>query len=101
MKKPEEGVRYYFVDESGDPFFYDRNGKFIVGEQGCSPILILGFIETLNPKIIRKELNSLRKEILGDSYFSGIPSISKTAIAFHAKDDAPKSGWQYLKNFNI
>jgi len=89
LKKPEEGIRYYFVDESGDPFFFNRKGEHIVGKDGCSPILILGFIETADPKNIRKELLALRKEILEDPYFSGIPSISKTEIAFHAKDDCP------------
>ncbi len=27
---------YFFVDESGDPTFYDKRGNLIVGEQGCS-----------------------------------------------------------------
>ncbi len=26
---------YFFVDESGDPTFFDRNGKLIVGKEGC------------------------------------------------------------------
>ncbi|UCE65093.1 MAG: DUF3800 domain-containing protein [Candidatus Zixiibacteriota bacterium] len=90
MKKPEESTIYYFVDESGDPFFYNRKGEFIVGKGGCSPVLIMGFIETLNPTIIRKELVGLRKEIADDPYLSGIPSMDKTKIAFHAKDDCPE-----------
>jgi hypothetical protein len=90
LKKPKEGTIYYYVDESGDPFFYNRRGKSIVGKEGCSPILIMGFIETLNPSIIRKELEILRKDIIDDPYFSGIPSIEKTMISFHAKDDCPE-----------
>jgi hypothetical protein len=38
------GARIFFVDESGDPAFCNRDGKYIVREFGCSPILILGFI---------------------------------------------------------
>jgi hypothetical protein len=90
LKRPEEGTRYYFVDESGDPFFFNRKGKAIVGKHGCSPILIMGFIETMKSKEIRKELSILRKGILEDPYLSEIPSMAKTKVAFHAKDDCPE-----------
>ncbi len=33
---------WYFVDESGDPGCFDRNGKVILGLKGSSPILMLG-----------------------------------------------------------
>lgn len=90
MQEPATGTNYYFVDESGDPTFYNRNGILIVGSEGCSPILIMGFIETQTPETLRKELSVLRKEILDDPYFSGIPSLEKTKISFHAKDDCPE-----------
>lgn len=90
MKKTVKETRYYFVDESGDPVFYDGSGKLILGQSGVSPLLILGFIRTTNPQQIRLKLEILRKEILADSYLKGIPSISKTAEAFHAKDDVPE-----------
>jgi hypothetical protein len=38
MKKPRTGSTWYFVDESGDPTYYDRKGNLIVGQPGCSPI---------------------------------------------------------------
>jgi len=47
---------YFFVDESGDPTFYDKYGNCIVGRDGCSRILILGFITTIDPASIRKAL---------------------------------------------
>ena len=90
MQDPVKGTNYYFVDESGDPVFYNRDGVLIVGSEGCSPILIMGLIETLTPEALRKELASLREEILSDPYFSGIPSMEKTKLAFHAKDDCPE-----------
>jgi len=90
MQKPHPGRAWYFADESGDPTFYDSRGNFIVGEEGCSPILILGFIKTPNPKPIRLALLELQKELLADPYLQGIPSLQKTAHAFHAKDDAPE-----------
>ena len=90
MKKTDKETRYYFVYESGDPVFYDGSGKLILGQLGISPVLILVFIRTVSPQIIRQQLEVLRKEILNDKYFKGIPSIVKTAEAFHAKDDVPE-----------
>jgi hypothetical protein len=34
-------TQYFFVDESGDPTFYDEDGNLIVGQEGCAPILLL------------------------------------------------------------
>lgn len=90
MKKTTRETRYYFVDESGDPVFYDSSGKLILGQEGVSSLLILGFIRTVNPQVIRHQLEVLRKEIISDKYLKGIPSIRKTIEAFHAKDDVPE-----------
>ena len=54
MKKAKPGSNWFFVDESGDPTFYDRKGNLIVGQGGCSPILVLGFVETQQPEPIRQ-----------------------------------------------
>ena len=92
MKKPAEKTKtnYFFVDESGDPNFYDSKGNLIVGEEGCSKILLLGFIKSQNPELIRKRLAAVRHEISNDTYLASIPSISKSIRAFHAKDDCPE-----------
>lgn len=90
MKKPVERCRYYFVDESGDPTFYDANGNLIVGKEGCSKMLILGYISTEDPHAIRTKLASLKDEIAKDPIFSGVPSMKQTLLAFHATDDLPE-----------
>jgi hypothetical protein len=90
MKKPRAAQHWYFVDETGDPVFYDRRGNLIVGREGCSPILALGFIETGDPASIRRALAELHAQIAADAYLQAIPSIHKTNRAFHAKDDAPE-----------
>ena len=90
MKKVQDNTNYFFVDESGDPTFYDRQGKLIIGKEGISPILILGFIKTKDPKSIRSALENLRKQIDGDKYLQGIPSLAKSLVSFHAKDDCPE-----------
>lgn len=82
---------YYFVDESGDTIFFDRYGNWIVGEEnGSSRILLMGFIRTTEPEYLRKKLKELHYEILNDTYLKEIPSIRKTNLAFHAKDDCPE-----------
>jgi hypothetical protein len=90
MEKPQAGARWYFVDESGDPTFYDRHGNLIVGQPGCSPILILGFIEVADPHNRRVALAKLHQQLAADAYLAEIPSMSKTNLAFHAKDDCPE-----------
>ena len=97
MKKTQPGSIWYFVDESGDAAFYDRRGNFIVGQPGCSKLLILGFIETPSPNTIRKAVLDLQQEIINEPYFQGAPSIATTAIAFHAKDDSPEVRYQIFK----
>ena len=90
MQDPISGTNYFFVDESGDPTFYDKRGNLIVGQEGCSPILILGFIETTDPTPMRRALEQLHLELAADEYLKNIPSISKTNQIFHAKNDCPE-----------
>jgi hypothetical protein len=97
MKGVAVGDSYFFVDESGDSTFYDARGKFIVGEEGCSPILILGFIETQKPHEIRQAVLRAQRSIISDPYLLKVPSISKTGIALHAKDDVPEVRYIFYK----
>ena len=90
MKETEQKTVHFFVDESGDPNFYGKGGDIIVGQPGCSRILLLGFVRVEEPELIRKRLAELRDQIAHDPYLKGIPSIRKTLIAFHAKDDCPE-----------
>ena len=90
MKTPKDGSNYFFVDESGDPTFYDRRGNLIVGQEGCSPLLLLGFVETSDPLPMRRALLDLQQQIAQDPYFQGVPSFTKSSLAFHAKDDLPE-----------
>lgn len=90
MKKTQDKTNYFFVDESGDTTFYDRKGNLILDKEGVSNFLMIGFIKTEQPSILRKSLSDLREEISKDPYLQGIPSISKSLLAFHAKDDCPE-----------
>lgn len=97
MKKTQPGQTYFFVDESGDPTFYDRKGNFIVGQEGCSSLLILGLVEVGDPIPVRQAILKLQSEIVSDPYFSDFPSIRQTKIAFHSKDDVPEIRYQFYK----
>jgi hypothetical protein len=96
-KSNTKSREYFFVDESGDSTFYDKKGNVIVGQEGCSKILILGLVRTENPVPLRKAILGLRTEIINDSYLQGIPSLEKTKIAFHAKDDSPEVREKFFK----
>jgi hypothetical protein len=92
----QEGRRlvYYFVDEAGDPTLFNEKGRCIVGEDGCSRFFILGLLEVEDPAGLTNRLEVLRKRLLADPYFRGVPSMEpaarKTSVAFHAKDDLPE-----------
>jgi hypothetical protein len=90
MKKAEEKPRFYYVDEAGDPVFYGKGKKIIVGTEGCSKTFSVGFLRTYDPESIRSKLADVRLEILNDRYLKDIPSITKSQRAFHAKDDCPE-----------
>ncbi len=87
-------VRHYFVDEHGDGTLFDRKGRVIVGNEGCSTHFALGVLDVPDPAGLTSALNDLRARLLTDPYFRGVesfkPERGKSAIAFHAKDDLPE-----------
>jgi len=85
---------HYFVDEAGDPTLFNRKGRIIVGDPGCSSYFILGKLEIEDPLQVARGLEALRADLLADPYFKDVPSMQperrKTAISFHANDDLPE-----------
>lgn len=95
MAKPLAGSsRYYFVDEAGDATLFDREGRPIIGEPGCSSFFILGLLDVRDVAPLDKDLEALRASLLADPYFRDVPSMQpsarKTALRFHATDDVPE-----------
>ena len=86
--------RDYFVDEAGDPVLFNARKQVVVGLDGCSRYFMLGALDVPDPIGLGSDLEELRKGLLADPYFKGIPSFDpargKTAVAFHAKDDLPE-----------
>ena len=97
LKNAENKTTWFFVDEGGDTTFYDRHGNYIVGNEGCSPILIMGFVSTNEPKGIRASLDSLRNKLLAEPYLQGISSLKNLQTGFHAKDDCPEVRQAFFK----
>ncbi|HKG59917.1 MAG TPA: hypothetical protein VKB05_09160 [Pyrinomonadaceae bacterium] len=91
MKKVNEGETNFFVDEFGDPVFYDKKGRLIVGSEGCSLLLGLGFVEIVDPRHARKAILALQQDIVNDLYLNKIPSVVRhTSVALHAAKDVPE-----------
>jgi len=90
VQPAEDKTRYFYVDEAGDPNFYGKGKKVIVGQEGCSLTLILGYVVVEDPHPLRDALEKLRSEIAEDEYLQQVPSVEKTLRAFHAKDDCPE-----------
>ncbi len=94
MKQSPPSICNYFVDEAGDGTLFNSKGHVIVGTEGCSRFFILGLLDIPDAATLADELNSLRRRLLADPYFKGVPSMQpeacKTALAFHAKDDIPE-----------
>lgn len=82
---------HFFVDEAGDPTLFDRKGRILVGNEGCSKYFILGKLDVADPSALQVALETLRADLLADPYFKRVPSMQperhKTALGFHAKDD--------------
>jgi hypothetical protein len=93
-EKEIRSIRNYYVDEAGDGTLFNRRGKVILDKEGCSRFFILGLLDIPDPDSLEKDLEKLRKNLITDPYFKGVPSMQpksmKTALAFHAKDDLPE-----------
>jgi hypothetical protein len=91
---PDWSARHYYVDEAGDATLFDRKGRIIIGTEGCSRFFIIGLLDVPNNNALALDLDNLRKRLISDPYFSGVPSMQvaakKTAQCFHAKDDLPE-----------
>ena len=99
MTKPTavqpSGTAHYFVDESGDGVLFNAKGHVLVGQPGgAMGHFIMGLLQADDPAALSLELELLRADLRADPYFKDVPSFqperSKTAVAFHAKDDLPE-----------
>ena len=87
-------THFYFVDEAGDLTLFNKKGQPLLGRDGVSYFFMVGVALLPNPSDAQQKLDELRRNLLADPYFRGVPSFQpeekKTALAFHAKDDLPE-----------
>ena len=58
-------VRYYFVDEAGDPTLFTRREKRnLIGTEGVSTFFILGLLDVAAPRSLAEDFSKLREELL-------------------------------------
>ncbi len=70
--------KHLFIDESGDPAFYAKGKKCVVGSEGFKPLLLIGLIEVQDKKTIGKALLQFMEEIKSDPLYKDLPCITKT-----------------------
>ena len=62
-------VNHFYVDEAGDLTLMGRRGKSLVGTEGVSRCFLVGMAQIAEPDRVRRELELLRRALLGDPYF--------------------------------
>lgn len=88
---------YLFIDECGDPEFYGKRKKLLLGEPGYQPLLILGLVETADRRALREAVLAFRQQILADPLYRSIYSVKQPGWYLHAKDDPPEVRAEFFK----
>lgn len=86
---------HYFLDEAGDPIFYGKGKKIIIGQQGVSSCFILGMVRfNADLKMLANKVIELQRQVISDPYLRKVGSINKKkknqGFYFHAIDDVPE-----------
>jgi hypothetical protein len=51
---------HYFMDEAGTPTLFGRDGRILVGMEGCSKHFLLGKLDIDDPSALAVDLEELR-----------------------------------------
>lgn len=80
---------YFFIDESGDPEFYGKRKKLLIGQNGYQPLFIIGMVTTKKRKYLRSKIIEFKNDILNDPLYNTIDSLKRKGVKWlpHAKDD--------------
>lgn len=97
--------KYFFIDECGDPEFYGKGKKLLVGQEGYQALLLMGMMRTHKRKVLRKQVLDFQASILADPMYNTIPSLNKKGKSWylHAKDDHPEiraKFFEFLRSIN-
>jgi hypothetical protein len=91
---PTSEVHHRFLDETGDPTFYGKGRKLIVGQDGVSLSFGIGVVRIDRPlPEVRREVRALQAQVQADPLLNTIPSVQKRVASggffFHACKDSP------------
>jgi hypothetical protein len=92
---------YLFIDECGDPEFYGKRKKLLVGELGYQPLLILGLVETSDRKSLGQAVLDFQQQILTDLLYRSIHSVQKQGWFLHARGDHPEIRAEFFKFIRV
>ncbi|MBR1536813.1 MAG: DUF3800 domain-containing protein [Treponema sp.] len=87
MQEPIDTNMYFYFDESGSPAILGHHGKNLLEKGLTSKTFSVGYIQTENPHELLVNLESLRKELIGDEYLKSVPSVKNLKNGFHANKD--------------
>jgi len=95
---------YFFIDESGDPNFFAKGKKLLIGKSGYQPYLIIGMIETNDRRALHDAVSGFMNEIKSNPSYNIIPSVAeKKGWYVHARGDHPlvrKKFFELLKEMD-
>lgn len=101
MESNTENIHHYYVDEAGCMTLFNNKGKSIIGNPGVSKVFMVGVAHVPKPDVAKEYLDVLRKDLLEDAYFKGVPSMQpsakKTASCFHACKDVAEVRYHVFK----
>ena len=94
-------VKHYFVDEAGDGTLFDKKGRVIIGEEGCSKFFMIGLADIDNAAAIKADFDALRVQVANDPFLKKLrqfkPERKETSVYFHATVDPVEVRWEVYK----
>jgi hypothetical protein len=99
--QPVPLVKNYFVDEAGDGTLFDKKGRVIIGEEGCSNFFMIGLADIADAAAIKADFDALRAQVTGDPFLKKLrqfkPERKETSVYFHATVDPVEVRWEVYK----
>ena len=99
--KPTPSTKHYFVDEAGDGTLFDKKGRAIIGEEGCSKFFMVGLADIDHVQAIKADFDALRSQVCADPFLKKLrqfkPERKETPVFFHATVDPVEVRWEVYK----
>ena len=99
MEEPTRKM-HYFVDESGDPNFFDRRKNDLLAKGLASRYFMVGYLELADLNALAKKFAAIRDEIGKDEFINVIPSVEHSLFLLPREQGLPRgtgTGFQDFK----